>query len=56
MVIRLFLVAVVVVAVWLLVLQVVRVARGSAVDWKGLAFAAGFVALAFYLRHVTGMG
>lgn len=54
--IRLLVIAVVVVVVWLLVLQAVRIARGSGVDWKGLAFAAGFVVLAFYLRHATGMG
>jgi len=55
-VIRLLIVAVLVVVLWLLILQAVRLARGSGIDWKGLAFAAGFVALAFYLRHVTGMG
>ncbi len=54
--IRLVAIAIVVVIVWLLVLQAARLARGSAIDWKGLAVAAGFVALAFYLRHVTGMG
>ena len=54
--IRLLVVAVLVVVLWLLILQAVRIARGSGVDWKGLAFAAGFVALAFYLRYVTGMG
>lgn len=54
--IRLVVLAVLVVVAWLLILQAVRLARGSGVDWKGLAIAAGFVALAFYLRHVTGMG
>lgn len=54
--IRLVVVAVLVGVVWLLVLQAARLVRGSAIDWKGLALAAGFVALAFYLRHVTGMG
>lgn len=26
------------------------------IDWSGVTFAVGFVALAFYLRHATGMG
>jgi ABC-type Co2+ transport system permease subunit len=26
------------------------------IDWTGVTFAFGFVAMAFYLRHVTGMG
>ena len=56
LVIRLVVLAVLVMVAWLLILQAVRLARGSAIDWKGLAIAAGFVALAFYLRHVTGMG
>ena len=54
--IRLAVLAVLVVVAWLLILQAVRLARGSAIDWKGLAVAAGCVARAFYLRHVTGMG
>jgi hypothetical protein len=28
----------------------------SASEAYGIAFALGFIALAFYLRHVTGMG
>jgi hypothetical protein len=26
------------------------------IDWAGIAFACGFIILAFYLRHATGMG
>jgi hypothetical protein len=26
------------------------------IDWGGIVFACGFVILAFYLRHATGMG
>ena len=40
------------VAVWL----ALRVAREADVDWRGVAFAVGFVALAFYMRHATGIG
>jgi hypothetical protein len=35
---------------------IVRSIRSSKLDWTGIAFAAGFVALAFYLSHVTGIG
>ncbi|MBX3570521.1 MAG: hypothetical protein KF914_20845 [Rhizobiaceae bacterium] len=40
----------------LLLLRIARELRGSAIDWRGVALACGFVALAFYLRHATGMG
>lgn len=30
--------------------------RGSDLDWTGIVFAAGFVVMAFWLRHVTGIG
>jgi cytochrome c oxidase assembly factor CtaG len=54
-VIRLVFVAILVVVLWLLILKAVRATREVPMDWKGIAFAAGFVALAFYLRHATGM-
>lgn len=54
--IRLVFVAILVVVLWLLILKAVRATREVSMDWKGIAFAAGFVALAFYLRHATGMG
>ena len=40
---------------WLL-LQLASALRRAEVDWRGVAFAAGFVALAFYLSHATGIG
>ena len=43
------------VAVWL-ALRVAREVGKADVDWRGVAFAAGFVALAFYMRHATGIG
>jgi hypothetical protein len=46
----------IVLAVWALVLNTIRVMRGLKIDWTGVAFMVGFVALAFYLRHVSGMG
>ena len=30
--------------------------RARRVDWTGIAFIAGFVVLAIWLRHETGMG
>lgn len=42
-------------AIWL-ALKVAREVGGADVDWRGVAFAAGFVALAFYLRHATEIG
>lgn len=42
-------------AVWL-ALKVAREVGSADVDWRGVAFAAGFVALAFYLRHATEIG
>lgn len=35
---------------------IVRSLRSAKVDWTGVAFAIGFVVLAFYLGHLTGMG
>ena len=40
----------------LILLKLARELRSANIDWKGVAFACGFVALAFYLRHATGMG
>jgi hypothetical protein len=54
--IRLLFVVLVAVAVWILLSKLVRWLRGAAIDWTGVTFAAGFIALAFWLRHVTGIG
>lgn len=40
----------------LLALHVARRLKSAQVDWTGVTFAIGFVALAFWLRHVTGLG
>jgi len=53
--IRLLVIALLVIGVWLLLLKLMQQARASGFDWRGLAFAAGFVALALYLGHTTGM-
>lgn len=54
--IRLVVIALLVVLVWFAVRQAIAWARSRSLDWNGIMFALGFVALAFYLRHVTGIG
>jgi NAD(P)-dependent dehydrogenase (short-subunit alcohol dehydrogenase family) len=36
--------------------QAIRFVRTRKIDWTGVAFAIGFVVLAFYLREITGWG
>ena len=40
----------------LVLLKIFRELRSANVDWTGVTFALGFVAMAFYLRFVTGIG
>lgn len=54
--IRLVVIALVVILVWFAARQAIAWARSKPLDWNGIMFALGFVALAFYLRHVTGIG
>jgi hypothetical protein len=53
---RLVVIALIVIVAWVLLIKLYRELKGASVDWTGWAFAAGFVSLAFYLRHVTGLG
>ena len=54
--IRLVLIAVMAVAAWVLLLKLSRELKSANVDWTGVTAAVGFIALAFWLRHVTGWG
>ncbi|MBR2686748.1 MAG: hypothetical protein IKE42_02760 [Aquamicrobium sp.] len=54
--IRIVIVGLIVFAVWILAVKVLRALKGANVDWTGVSFAIGFIVLAFWLRHVTGMG
>ena len=54
--IRIVIVGLIVFAVWILAVKVLRALKGANVDSTGVSFAIGFTALAFWLRHVTGMG
>lgn len=39
-----------------LLLRLARELGKADMDWRGIVFVAGFVAIAFYLRHVTEIG
>jgi hypothetical protein len=54
--IRFVVIALIVLAVWVLLLNILRLLKGANIDWTGIATMVGFVVLAFYLRHLTGMG
>lgn len=53
---RLLIIAILVIAVWYAALQAYRFLKDRAIDWTGLAFAAGFIVLAIYLHFSTGIG
>ncbi len=53
---RIVLIAIIVCVAWVVILKLMRDIRAARLDWRGWTFIAGFVALAFYLRHVTGIG
>ncbi len=36
--------------------RLIRSLKKRNIDWTGIAAAVGFVAVAFWLRHVTGIG
>ena len=54
--IRFVLIALAIAASAYLLVRIARELREADVDWRGVAGAAGFVALAFYLSHTTGIG
>ncbi|WP_292192748.1 hypothetical protein [Mesorhizobium sp.] len=54
--IRLVVIALVVVAAWILLVKLVKQVKSANVDWTGIITIIGFIALAFWLRHITGMG
>lgn len=53
---RLVFAVLIVLAVWLALARMFRFLKRSDVDWTGVTAIIGFVVLAFYLRHATGMG
>lgn len=54
--IRLVVIALIVVAAWFLLVKLIKQVKSANVDWIGVATIIGFIALAFWLRHITGMG
>jgi len=54
--IRFVVIALVALLISALLVTLLRYLKGTSVDWTGLTAAVAFVVLAFYLRHVTGMG
>lgn len=54
--IRLVIILPLVVIAWLLAVKLIKDVKSANVDWTGIAAILGFIAMAFWLRHVTGMG
>ena len=54
--IRLVIILPIVVVAWLLLVRLIKDVKNANVDWTGVTTIVGFIALAFWLRHVTGMG
>ena len=54
--IRLVIILPIVVVAWLLLVRLIKDVKNANIDWTGVATIAGFIALAFWLRHITGMG
>ncbi|MER9445045.1 hypothetical protein NKI79_27450 [Mesorhizobium sp. M0340] len=45
-----------VVVAWVLLVKLVKDLKRANIDWTGVITIIGFIALAFWLRHITGMG
>ena len=54
--IRLVVIALIVVVTWFLLVKLIKILKSAKVDWTGVTTIIGFIALAFWLRHITGMG
>jgi hypothetical protein len=39
-----------------LIVKLLKAARNETIDWRTIGVICAFVALAFWLRHVTGIG
>ncbi len=53
---RFVVIAIGLVILCLVLMKLAAEIKKANIDWSGVAFACGFVVLAFYLRHATGMG
>lgn len=54
--IRLVIILPLVVIAWMLLVKLISDVKKANVDWTGVTAIIGFIALAFWLRHVTGLG
>lgn len=54
--IRLIIILPIVVVAWLLLVKLIKDMKNANIDWTGVTTIVGFIALAFWLRHITGMG
>jgi len=54
--IRLVIILPLVIVAWILLVKLIGDVKSANVDWTGVTTIIGFIALAFWLRHVTGMG
>jgi len=54
--IRFVIILPIIVLTWLLLLKLISDLKKANIDWTGVTTIIGFVVLAFWLRHVTGMG
>ncbi|MEO5759696.1 MAG: hypothetical protein ABIQ51_22905 [Mesorhizobium sp.] len=41
---------------WLLLVKLIKDVKSANVDWTSVTTIIGFIAIAFWLRHITGMG
>ncbi|MFB9985704.1 hypothetical protein ACFSQQ_12230 [Mesorhizobium kowhaii] len=54
--IRLIIILPIIFIVWMLLVKIISDVKKANVDWTGVTAMIGFIALAFWLRHITGMG
>jgi hypothetical protein len=54
--IRLVIILPLVIVAWLLLVKLIKDVKSANIDWTGVTTIIGFIAIAFWLRHVTGMG
>ncbi|MER8836173.1 hypothetical protein [Mesorhizobium sp. M0136] len=54
--IRLVIILPLVFVAWVLLVKLVKDLKRANIDWTGVTTIIGFIALAFWLRHITGMG
>lgn len=54
--IRIVFIVLIVVVAWFVLVRLCRALKTANIDWTGVTAAIAFIVLAFWLRHVTGMG